>query len=157
MSELPCHSEEGFSEHTVYMSNDLALRKLVCTDIEVCTTICSIHGLQAPKKRRLDEVCLEQYPEHSRSVIQSWIAQGKVAINGRVITKAGTSVASQSAVQITAESPKFVCRWGLFLLSPASLSANPVEKLRSSWQCIEAEQGSSWKERWTISVWMCRE
>ncbi|CAL8472092.1 g11634 [Coccomyxa elongata] len=70
---------------------------------------------KAPKKRRLDEVCLEQYPEHSRSVIQSWIAQGKVAINGRVITKAGTSVASQSAVQITAESPKFVCRAGLKL------------------------------------------
>ena len=32
-----------------------------------------------PKKRRrrLDEVCLEQYPEYSRNVIQSWIAQGK--------------------------------------------------------------------------------
>jgi hypothetical protein len=31
-----------------------------------------------PKKRRrrLDEVCLEQYPEYSRNVIQSWIAQG---------------------------------------------------------------------------------
>lgn len=53
---------------------------------------------------------MEQYPEHSRSVIQSWIAQGKVAINGRVITKAGTPVASTSTVDITAEAPKFVCR-----------------------------------------------
>jgi hypothetical protein len=29
------------------------------------------------KKRRLDEVCLERHPEHSRNVIQSWIAQGE--------------------------------------------------------------------------------
>jgi hypothetical protein len=29
------------------------------------------------RRRRLDEVCLEQYPEYSRNVIQSWIAQGK--------------------------------------------------------------------------------
>lgn len=66
--------------------------------------------MQASKKRRLDEVCLERYPEHSRSVIQSWIVQGKVVVNGKVITKAGTSVASNATVQITAENPKFVCR-----------------------------------------------
>ena len=28
------------------------------------------------RKRRLDEICLERHPEHSRNVIQSWIAQG---------------------------------------------------------------------------------
>ena len=28
------------------------------------------------KKRRLDEICLERHPEHSRNVIQSWIVQG---------------------------------------------------------------------------------
>ncbi len=32
---------------------------------------------QKKRRRRLDEVCLEQYPEYSRNVIQSWIAQGK--------------------------------------------------------------------------------
>lgn len=39
-----------------------------------------------PKKRRrrLDEVCLEQYPEYSRNVIQSWIAQGKKDVLRRV-------------------------------------------------------------------------
>ncbi len=55
-------------------------------------------------------MCLEQYPEHSRTVIQSWIAQGKVAINGRIILKAGTPVATSATVQINAEVPKFVSR-----------------------------------------------
>lgn len=31
------------------------------------------------RKRRLDEICLERHPEHSRNVIQSWIAQGAAA------------------------------------------------------------------------------
>ncbi|KAK9905612.1 hypothetical protein WJX75_003067 [Coccomyxa subellipsoidea] len=43
------------------------------------------------------------------------LSKGKVAINGRVITKAGTPVASTSTVDITAEAPKFVCRAGLKL------------------------------------------
>ena len=62
------------------------------------------------KKRRLDEACLEQHPEHSRNVIQSWISQGKVAINGRTITKAGSPVAADVQILITAEIPKYVCR-----------------------------------------------
>ena len=39
-----------------------------------------LHSRMVPqirrKKRRLDEVCLELRPEHSRNVIQSWIVQG---------------------------------------------------------------------------------
>lgn len=31
------------------------------------------------RKRRLDEICLEQHPEYSRNVIQSWIVQGGLA------------------------------------------------------------------------------
>ena len=62
------------------------------------------------KKRRLDEACLEQHPQHSRNVIQSWITQGKVAINGRTITKAGSPVAADAQIVITAEIPKYVCR-----------------------------------------------
>ena len=65
------------------------------------------------KRRRLDEVCLEQHPEHSRNVIQSWIAQGKVQINGRVVTKAGTPVPATAAVLVSAVVNKFVCRWEL--------------------------------------------
>ncbi|KAL4425198.1 hypothetical protein ABPG75_009214 [Micractinium tetrahymenae] len=67
------------------------------------------------RKRRLDEVCLELHPEHSRNVIQSWIVQGKVLVNGRPVLKAGTQVSDASTVTITAEQPKFVCRAGLKL------------------------------------------
>ncbi|KAL4435580.1 hypothetical protein ABPG77_002543 [Micractinium sp. CCAP 211/92] len=67
------------------------------------------------RKRRLDEVCLELHPEHSRNVIQSWIVQGKVLVNGRPVLKAGTPVSDASTVVITAEQPKFVCRAGLKL------------------------------------------
>ena len=66
--------------------------------------------LAQAKKRRLDEACLEQYPEHSRNVIQSWISQGKVAINGKIITKSGSPVPADAQILITAEVPKFVCR-----------------------------------------------
>ena len=37
----------------------------------------------AKAKRRLDELTTEEYPEHSRTVVQSWIAQGKVLVVGR--------------------------------------------------------------------------
>jgi len=66
--------------------------------------------VQASKKRRLDEVCAERYPEHSRNVVQSWIAQGKVSVNSRVVIKAGAPVAPDAAIVITADVPKFVCR-----------------------------------------------
>lgn len=65
------------------------------------------------KRRRLDEVCLELYPQYSRNVLQSWIAQGKVLVNDRAVTKAGTPVPATAAVVLTAEQPKFVCRAGL--------------------------------------------
>ena len=60
-------------------------------------------------------MCLEQHPEHSRNVIQSWITQGKVQINGRVVTKAGTPVPASAAVLISAVVNKFVCRCDLRL------------------------------------------
>ncbi|KAG0451500.1 hypothetical protein HPP92_026193 [Vanilla planifolia] len=64
------------------------------------------------KKRRLDEVCLERYQQYSRTFIQSWILQGKVLVDGRVINKAGTSVSEKSVIEIKAEIPKYVCRAG---------------------------------------------
>lgn len=59
------------------------------------------------KKRRLDEVCLERYQQYSRTFIQSWILQGKVLVDGRVINKAGTPVSEKSVVEIKAEIPKY--------------------------------------------------
>ncbi|XP_071716621.1 uncharacterized protein [Rutidosis leptorrhynchoides] len=64
------------------------------------------------KKKRLDEVCLEKYQQYSRNYIQSWILQGKVIVDGKVVTKAGHPVSDKSVVEIKAEIPKYVCRAG---------------------------------------------
>ncbi|THU46656.1 hypothetical protein C4D60_Mb09t07210 [Musa balbisiana] len=64
------------------------------------------------KKKRLDEVCLERFQEYSRTLIQSWILQGKVIVDGRVVSKSGTPVSDSSVVEIKAEVPKYVCRAG---------------------------------------------
>ncbi|GLT77737.1 hypothetical protein SLA2020_492970 [Shorea laevis] len=69
--------------------------------------------IQIPKKkRRLDEICLERFQEHSRTLIQSWILQGKVYVDGKVVNKAGTPVSEKAVVEIIAEVPKYVCRAG---------------------------------------------
>ncbi|KAM1007082.1 hypothetical protein ACFX2A_003776 [Malus domestica] len=68
---------------------------------------------QPPKKRkRLDEVCLERFQQYSRTFIQSWILQGKVFVDGKVVNKAGTPVSDKAVVHIMAEVPKYVCRAG---------------------------------------------
>lgn len=68
-------------------------------------------NFQIPKKkRRLDEVCLERFQQYSRSFIQSWILQGKVYVNGKIVNKAGTPVSHKAVVEIMAEIPKYVCR-----------------------------------------------
>ncbi|KAJ8649126.1 hypothetical protein MRB53_002149 [Persea americana] len=64
------------------------------------------------KKRRLDEICLERFQQYSRTFIQSWILQGKVFVDGRVVNKAGTQVSDKAVVEIMAEVPKYVCRAG---------------------------------------------
>ncbi|KAB2003829.1 hypothetical protein E1A91_D11G161200v1 [Gossypium mustelinum] len=69
--------------------------------------------LQIPKrKKRLDELCLERFQQYSRTFIQSWILQGKVYVNGKVVNKAGTPVSDKAVVEIIAEIPKYVCRAG---------------------------------------------
>ena len=72
-----------------------------------------VPGKAAGGKRRLDELTIERHPEHSRTVVQSWIAQGKVLVNGQPVTKAGTKVRPDVVVDIIAAQPKFVCRGGL--------------------------------------------
>ncbi|KAI3749734.1 hypothetical protein L2E82_20350 [Cichorium intybus] len=68
--------------------------------------------IPAKKKKRLDEVCLEKFQQYSRNYIQSWILQGKVIVDGKVVTKAGHPVSDKSIVEIKAEIPKYVCRAG---------------------------------------------
>jgi 23S rRNA (cytidine1920-2'-O)/16S rRNA (cytidine1409-2'-O)-methyltransferase len=67
------------------------------------------------KRQRLDDYCLQQNPQHSKNLIQSWIAQGKVLVNDKVVTKAGHAVPKNANVRILAEDPKFVCRAGFKL------------------------------------------
>jgi len=64
------------------------------------------------KRQRLDDYCLARHPDHTKNLIQSWIAQGKVLVNDRVVTKAGTPVPKGAVVRINAEQPKYVCRAG---------------------------------------------
>lgn len=67
------------------------------------------------KKQRLDDYCLQQYPQYSKNLVQSWIAQGKVLVNDKVVTKAGHAVPKKAEVRINAEDPKYVCRAGFKL------------------------------------------
>ncbi|KAK9836127.1 hypothetical protein WJX81_003681 [Elliptochloris bilobata] len=89
---------------------------------------------KARKKRRLDEVCAERFPQHSRNVVQSWIALGKVTVNERVVVKAGAPVAPDASIVINAEVPKFVCRAGLKLEAALDHWALDVRGLR----CLDA-------------------
>ena len=59
-----------------------------------------------------------QTPDIARNVIQSWIVQGKVQVNGKVVNKPGTPVSAQAAISITAVVEKYVCRYGLNELLP---------------------------------------
>ncbi|GMP48711.1 hypothetical protein CsSME_00015975 [Camellia sinensis var. sinensis] len=60
------------------------------------------------KKKRLDEICLERFQQYSRTFIQSWILQGKVFVDGKLVNKAGTPVSDEAVVEIMAEVPKYV-------------------------------------------------
>ena len=51
----------------------------------------------------------------SRTVIQSWIARGKVLVDGVPVTKAGHSVPASAHVEVRAAEERFVCRGGLKL------------------------------------------
>lgn len=63
-------------------------------------------------RQRLDVLAQERYPQYSRNQIQSWIMQGKVLVNERVVTKSGTMVAHDATITIIAQEPKFVSRAG---------------------------------------------
>lgn len=66
-------------------------------------------------KKRLDQLIQEQHPAISKTVIQSYIAQGKVKVNDRIVTKAGQAVSEDAHIEIHIEEPKYVSRAGLKL------------------------------------------
>lgn len=66
-------------------------------------------------KKRLDQMLHERYSEYSRRQIQSWIMQGKVNVNGTIITKPGVLVREDAKVELSVEVPKYVSRAGFKL------------------------------------------
>jgi 23S rRNA (cytidine1920-2'-O)/16S rRNA (cytidine1409-2'-O)-methyltransferase len=66
-------------------------------------------------KKRLDVILHERYPQYSRQQLQSWIMQGKTAVSGKVITKAGHQVAHDAEIELIIHEPKFVSRAGFKL------------------------------------------
>ena len=67
------------------------------------------------QKKRLDQLVLEQHPQLSRSYIQSLIMQGKVLVNDKACTKAGTPFADDVHIIVHDVQPKYVSRAGLKL------------------------------------------
>jgi len=66
-------------------------------------------------KKRLDVFIHELYPQYSRKQIQSWIMQGKVKVDDKVVTKSGTQVAPEVNIELDIQEPKYVSRAGFKL------------------------------------------
>jgi len=66
-------------------------------------------------KKRLDLLVAEQHPKLSRSQIQSFIVQGKVLVNDRIVTKPGTAVDQEAKITLTVTEQKYVSRAGFKL------------------------------------------
>ena len=67
------------------------------------------------EKKRLDLLVQEKYPHLSRNQIQSFILQGKVSVDGKVQTKAGTLVDVTAEINLEIKEPKYVSRAGFKL------------------------------------------
>lgn len=63
-------------------------------------------------KKRLDVFVHELFPQYSRRQIQSWIMQGKILVDDKVVTKSGTQVAEDVKIVMNVQEPKFVGRAG---------------------------------------------
>lgn len=64
------------------------------------------------KKKRLDLILQERVPEYTRAYIQSLIIQGKVIVDGMVITKPGAQVFPETPIDVDAYEPVYVSRAG---------------------------------------------
>lgn len=67
------------------------------------------------EKKRLDQLLHEREPHYSRAQIQSWIMQGKVSVDGKIITKPGTIIAVDTPLTYVFKEPKYVSRAGFKL------------------------------------------
>lgn len=69
----------------------------------------------AINKKRLDQLVSDHVPEHSRQLIQSWIMQGKIKVDGKVVTKPGVIIAQDAILEMDIAEPKYVGRAGFKL------------------------------------------
>ncbi len=67
------------------------------------------------EKKRLDLLVQEKYPNLSRNQIQAFIMQGKVKVDGKIVTKAGTITDASLDIELSVQEPKFVSRAGFKL------------------------------------------
>lgn len=67
------------------------------------------------EKKRLDQLMQEKEPRYSRAQIQSWIMQGKIMVDGHVITKPGTMTNIDAVLSYDLQEPKYVSRAGFKL------------------------------------------
>lgn len=76
----------------------------------------------------------ERFPHYSRMQIQSWIMQGKIRVNGEVISKVGMSVSADAELVCDLQEPRYVSRAG-FKLEKALEVFNLVVK---DFICLDA-------------------
>lgn len=67
------------------------------------------------KKQRLDHRVSQMMPQYSKQQIQSWIMQGKVIVDGKVIIKPGHQIGQEVSILVDAQVPKYVSRAGVKL------------------------------------------
>jgi len=67
------------------------------------------------KKKRLDAVVAKHHPSFSRNQIQEFISNGKVTIDGNIVTRPGVKVLFGAVVELNAELPRYVSRAGFKL------------------------------------------
>ena len=61
---------------------------------------------------RLDALLCIRYPEYSRTLIQLFIRNGEVLLNGAPLLKPGALVSQEDTVEIVAQKPQYVSRAG---------------------------------------------
>ena len=66
-------------------------------------------------KKRLDQLLQEKYPQLSRTQIQSYIMQGKVMVDDKIITKPGIQFVETDQISADLQEPKYVSRGGFKL------------------------------------------
>jgi len=79
------------------------------------------------KKERLDLLVQKIEPSLSRSQIQSWIMQGKVKVDGVVVTKPGQATSPEAKIECDIHEQKYVSRAGFKMEKALEHFQVPVE------------------------------